>query len=182
MHRRARGSTTRWLLEPRRVRWRACCGCAAVCLSCLFPACLPVCLSICLSGRLSLFFFSLSLCLSVCLPVCLSVYLSVCPSVCPSFWLSVYLSGCLSVCLSVYLCVHPDALVGWDFSSRWLADGQTLATIRTSTIVPVDLNAVMVRVERNIAWLCTQGLPLSVHVGFFFELIPTSCVSKSTTP
>ena len=30
---------------------------------------------------------------------------------------------------------------GWDFSSRWLADGKTLATIRTTDLVPVDLNS-----------------------------------------
>lgn len=30
---------------------------------------------------------------------------------------------------------------GWDFSSRWFADGKTLATIETTNIVEVDLNA-----------------------------------------
>ncbi|VDM49775.1 unnamed protein product [Toxocara canis] len=32
---------------------------------------------------------------------------------------------------------------GWDFSSRWMADGQTMHTIETSDIAPVDLNAFM---------------------------------------
>ena len=43
---------------------------------------------------------------------------------------------------------------GWDFSSRWFGDGRTLATIRTTSIVPVDLNALMVAMERAIARGC----------------------------
>jgi alpha,alpha-trehalase len=43
---------------------------------------------------------------------------------------------------------------GWDFSSRWFADGRTLSTIRTTAIVPVDLNALMVELERAIAKGC----------------------------
>ena len=43
---------------------------------------------------------------------------------------------------------------GWDFSSRWFGDGRTLATIRTTAIVPVDLNALMVELEHAIAKGC----------------------------
>ncbi|MGR6329008.1 alpha,alpha-trehalase TreA [Sphingomonas sp. XXL09] len=43
---------------------------------------------------------------------------------------------------------------GWDFSSRWLADGKTLATIRTTQIVPVDLNSLMLAMEERIATRC----------------------------
>jgi alpha,alpha-trehalase len=46
---------------------------------------------------------------------------------------------------------------GWDFSSRWLADGKTLATIRTTDIVPVDLNSLMWSLEKAIARRCTAG-------------------------
>lgn len=43
---------------------------------------------------------------------------------------------------------------GWDFSSRWFADGENLSTIRTTDIVPVDLNAVLFGVESALAeWL-----------------------------
>src|SRR5690348_15273216 len=38
---------------------------------------------------------------------------------------------------------------GWDFSSRWLADGETLATIRTLAILPVDLNCLLVHSSRR---------------------------------
>ena len=43
---------------------------------------------------------------------------------------------------------------GWDFSSRWLADGRTLATIRTTDIVPIDLNSLLWILERRIAARC----------------------------
>jgi alpha,alpha-trehalase len=40
---------------------------------------------------------------------------------------------------------------GWDFSSRWLADGQHLETIRTTQLVPVDLNCFLWRLEVMLA-------------------------------
>ncbi|MGF6545080.1 alpha,alpha-trehalase [Paraburkholderia youngii] len=40
---------------------------------------------------------------------------------------------------------------GWDFSSRWFADGRTLATIDVTSLVPVDLNCLMVELERALA-------------------------------
>ena len=51
----------------------------------------------------------------------------------------------------VYRDLRAGAESGWDFSSRWLADGKTLSTIRTTDIVPVDLNAVMAHLERTLA-------------------------------
>jgi alpha,alpha-trehalase len=43
---------------------------------------------------------------------------------------------------------------GWDFSSRWLADGKTLATIRTVELIPPDLNSLLYRLELTIAKAC----------------------------
>ncbi|KAG2780070.1 Trehalase [Phytophthora cactorum] len=40
---------------------------------------------------------------------------------------------------------------GWDFSSRWFGDYSTLPTIRTSQVIPVELNAILHRVEINLA-------------------------------
>jgi alpha,alpha-trehalase len=40
---------------------------------------------------------------------------------------------------------------GWDFGSRWLSDDDSLASIRTTRIVPVDLNTLMFNLERLIA-------------------------------
>lgn len=47
----------------------------------------------------------------------------------------------------VYRNLRAAAESGWDFSSRWLADGKTLATIRTVDIVPVDLNCLLQHLE-----------------------------------
>ena len=46
---------------------------------------------------------------------------------------------------------------GWDFSSRWLADGRTLTTIHTTDIVPVDLNSLLWNLEKAIARRCTAA-------------------------
>lgn len=40
---------------------------------------------------------------------------------------------------------------GWDFSSRWLADGVSLETCRTTDIIPADLNGFLYQMECNIA-------------------------------
>ncbi len=40
---------------------------------------------------------------------------------------------------------------GWDFSSRWLTDPADLATIRTTHILPVDLNSLMLGIEDILA-------------------------------
>ena len=40
---------------------------------------------------------------------------------------------------------------GWDFSSRWLADPSKLNSIRTSDIVPVDLNCLLWQLETSLA-------------------------------
>ena len=40
---------------------------------------------------------------------------------------------------------------GWDFSSRWLADSQSLATIRTTELIPPDLNSLLHHLEATLA-------------------------------
>lgn len=40
---------------------------------------------------------------------------------------------------------------GWDFSSRWFGDDRRLATIRTTQLVPVDLNCLLWQLERTLA-------------------------------
>lgn len=54
----------------------------------------------------------------------------------------------------MYRDLRAGAESGWDFSSRWLGDGRTLATIRTTRIVPVDLNSLIYGMERAIAANC----------------------------
>jgi alpha,alpha-trehalase len=50
-----------------------------------------------------------------------------------------------------YRNVRAAAESGWDFSSRWFADGRTLASIQTTDLVPVDLNCLLYQMELNIA-------------------------------
>jgi len=54
----------------------------------------------------------------------------------------------------VYRELRSAAESGWDFSSRWLADGRTLGSIRTTSIAPVDLNSLLFGMERMIAIAC----------------------------
>ncbi len=56
----------------------------------------------------------------------------------------------------VYRNLRAAAESGWDFSSRWLADGRHLATIDTTDIVPVDLNSLLFGLERAISSGCEQ--------------------------
>jgi alpha,alpha-trehalase len=51
----------------------------------------------------------------------------------------------------VYRNLRATAESGWDFSSRWLADGHTLSTIRTIDLLPVDLNSLLYELERVIS-------------------------------
>ncbi len=55
---------------------------------------------------------------------------------------------------TVYRQLRAAAESGWDFSSRWLRDGRTLATIDTTAIAPVDLNSLLYGMERSIADAC----------------------------
>jgi alpha,alpha-trehalase len=50
----------------------------------------------------------------------------------------------------VYRDLRAGAESGWDFSSRWFG-GDTLSTIRTTAIAPVDLNAFLFGLETAIA-------------------------------
>jgi alpha,alpha-trehalase len=54
----------------------------------------------------------------------------------------------------VYRELRAAAESGWDFSSRWLDDGKTLATIRTTDFLPVDLNSLLYQLELTIARGC----------------------------
>lgn len=50
-----------------------------------------------------------------------------------------------------YRNVRAAAESGWDFSSRWMADGKTLATLQTTSLAAVDLNCLLYNLERVIA-------------------------------
>ncbi|XP_071506533.1 trehalase-like [Diadema antillarum] len=51
----------------------------------------------------------------------------------------------------VYSNLASAAESGWDFSTRWFGDEQTLSSIRTKEVVPVDLNSVLCHSEWALA-------------------------------
>ncbi len=50
----------------------------------------------------------------------------------------------------MYSDLRSGAESGWDYTSRWFADGKTINTIETTDIIPVDLNALLYGLERVI--------------------------------
>ncbi len=47
---------------------------------------------------------------------------------------------------------------GWDFSSRWFSDAQNLSSIKTTEIIPVDLNSLLYNLELRLSrWLQDAG-------------------------
>jgi alpha,alpha-trehalase len=52
--------------------------------------------------------------------------------------------------------IRAAAESGWDFGSRWFADGRTRATMDTTEIVPVDLNSLLFGLENAIHAGCER--------------------------
>jgi alpha,alpha-trehalase len=57
----------------------------------------------------------------------------------------------------LYRDIRAAAESGWDFGSRWFADGRTRATMDTTDIVPVDLNSLLFGLENAIRAGCERG-------------------------
>jgi len=51
---------------------------------------------------------------------------------------------------TLYTHIRAACESGWDFSSRWFADGQTMTTIHTADIVPIDLNCLLYQLELTL--------------------------------
>jgi alpha,alpha-trehalase len=67
----------------------------------------------------------------------------------------------------LYRDLRAAAESGWDFGSRWFADGKTLATINTTEIIPIDLNSLLFGLEQAIKVGCARAKD-------------TACVSEFT--
>uniref|UniRef100_A0A803LWN7 Trehalase n=1 Tax=Chenopodium quinoa TaxID=63459 RepID=A0A803LWN7_CHEQI len=52
----------------------------------------------------------------------------------------------------LYREVASTAESGWDFSTRWMRNSSDLTTLTTTTILPVDLNAYILKMELDIAY------------------------------
>ena len=57
----------------------------------------------------------------------------------------------------LYRDVRAAAESGWDFGTRWFADGRSLATINTTEIIPVDLNSLLFGLENAIGAGCERA-------------------------
>ncbi|OGR81099.1 MAG: hypothetical protein A2X32_08930 [Elusimicrobia bacterium GWC2_64_44] len=64
----------------------------------------------------------------------------------------------------VYRDIRAAAESGMDFSSRWFADGRTLASIETVSIAPVDLNCLLYDVEMTLHELYKASDPGKARV------------------
>jgi alpha,alpha-trehalase len=53
--------------------------------------------------------------------------------------------------------IRAAAESGWDFGSRWFADGHTQATMDTTEIVPIDLNSLLFGLENAIHAGCVHS-------------------------
>ena len=51
----------------------------------------------------------------------------------------------------VYRNIRAACESGWDFSSRWFRDAQNLNTIRTTDLIPVDLNSLLYHLETTLS-------------------------------
>ena len=56
----------------------------------------------------------------------------------------------------MYREIASAAESGWDFSSRWFEDGMTMETIRTTRVIPVDLNALLYKSEKILSRLLSH--------------------------
>lgn len=49
---------------------------------------------------------------------------------------------------AIYRDIRAAAASGWDFSSRWFADKVNMETIQTTSVIPVDLNCLLLFMEK----------------------------------
>jgi alpha,alpha-trehalase len=64
---------------------------------------------------------------------------------------------------ALYRNIRAAAESGWDFSSRWCDVDHRLESIRTTELIPVDLNCLLFRIERLLgSWLARLGEPRAV--------------------
>lgn len=56
----------------------------------------------------------------------------------------------------VYRDLRAGAESGWDYSTRWLGDRRQLSTIRTTAIIPIDLNSLLYHLETTLALACQK--------------------------
>ena len=66
----------------------------------------------------------------------------------------------------VYRDLRAGAASGWDFSSRWLQEPTELSSIRTTALLPIDLNSFLHKLETQIERLAKASGDLSLAAEF----------------
>lgn len=77
---------------------------------------------------------------------------------------------------NVFSNLRAGAESGWDFSSRWFSDNNSIETIETTDIIPVDLNCLMYMLEKVLA----KSAILSGHAQKASEYIELSAKRKNS--
>ncbi|XP_057520441.1 probable trehalase [Amaranthus tricolor] len=67
----------------------------------------------------------------------------------------------------LYREIASTAESGWDFSTRWMRNSSDLTTLSTTSIIPVDLNAYILKMELDIAFLAKAAGENSIAAEFF---------------
>lgn len=65
----------------------------------------------------------------------------------------------------VYRHIRAAAESGWDFSSRWFEDEQHMHSIQTTDLIPVDLNCLLLHLEKTLfnCYQAAQKMELANH-------------------
>ncbi len=66
----------------------------------------------------------------------------------------------------VFRDIRAAAESGWDFSSRWFADGRSRGSIDTTALIPVDLNSLLLGLEDAIHHGCERAADSSCAAQF----------------
>ncbi len=82
----------------------------------------------------------------------------------------------------MYRDLRSGAESGWDYSSRWFADGQNMGTIETTDILPLDLNALLYGLEEILVNLETADSDFTKNLKASMsnrkKFISTKCKSE----
>lgn len=56
----------------------------------------------------------------------------------------------------LYRDIRAGAESGWDYSARWFEDRRSMQTIRTTRVIPIDLNTLLYNLEATLARICGE--------------------------
>lgn len=81
---------------------------------------------------------------------------------------------------TTYKNIAGGAESGWDFTSRWLQDGENLYSIDTTNVTPICLNSIMLRFELNMRYL-NEKLDRTTEASTFETAAKTRYATMTST-